>query len=282
MGHGLNGFDNHQDQSSESSSIEKFILAVVLAVMVLAGGATMARADVNPSSYQYVKYGLVGKKNAVSLSFDSGFNLDKALKNTPSSILMTNIVFPKELLPQNRYFPTCPVETILNSPQDCPEKSLIATGSGESLLRPKSNKSGAIISKLNISLHMYNNSKNKVYIRAYSNLSNRLILEGTILKSNDKRYSRVLSFVFPRGANTPVPGVIVQLQRMRLFVSGNYRGKNLFSLRCKTGKKLGFSYWSAFNINGETANANEDVFRINDLVISAVGNPLKQTVSCPK
>lgn len=285
MSHGLPGFDHHSDDSSHSGKAVALIVVIIIAlgcVFAFVNLVSVAFAASNPSDYQHVRYGLVGKKKSVSLSFESWFDTQEALKHTPASILVTNIVFPKELVPQANSFPKCEVQTILDSPQDCPKKSLLSEGFGESLLRPRSNTSGVIISKLKISLQMFNSFNNKIYIRAYSNLSNRLILEGTMKKSNDKRYSRVLSFVFPRGANTPVPGVIVQLQKINLFVTGNYNGKNLFSLKCKTGKKLNFSYWSAFNIDGEKATTDSNALVINDLVVGAIGNPLKQTVSCPK
>lgn len=268
----MNWYD-FEDKWPQSQSYKKFVCALcAIGLLLIGAGAAQAK----PGDLQYAQYKMTKTGSDLNVDFKSGVDGEASLKDLPFSTLIANIVIPKQLKINKRNLSSCKALTVLNEVQNCPKGSLMAKGQGISLLRPKG-ATGIVIHKVNLDLSMYSGPRNSIYVRAYSNLSKTIIIAGTLSPSKDPAYGQIISLVLPKGANSPVPGLIAQVSRIDLLVSEQFSGPGMFTLqKCK---KVNFGYWAAYNINAQAAQDGD--LSSSGLQISSIGNFIKVPVRCP-
>lgn len=258
---------------------QKLWVVAVVALIALCATDIAFAAD-KPSEFQKVNYTFIKEGRYLGVKFHSGIR-DEALSQLPFSTLVANIVLPKEVRINKGKLDSCDAITVLNSPNECSKHSFMSEGVGRSWLRPKGNRS-VVLNRLTISMGLYNGPRNDVYLRIYSNLSNRLIVPGKIMKG-PRGYGQRIKLTLPRGASAPVAGMVSQLSDMQFWVSEKYSKRDMFTLECDRGETVNFGYWAAYNVNQDMLDIGDDysVPNSHGLIINETGRLIKRPKACP-
>lgn len=295
-----------------TSAIFLSLVLSIVVMLVMAGGASAS-----PGTLQDFQVSLTsskagtGKKPAwvgvnlrpfhrdstLSGNANVGWNATGAFLETPPfATKYATIYFSKYIKFNNSKFPTCPLKTVLESPDSCPKLSEIGRGGKEikgsdgslakkdyALGGARAINSGDYVLATELTVRNFNLGNNKIALRVYNTLINQNVMDGTLstkLTSAEKKagYGSKLRIDIPQGLVESLPGIVSQLsdfnsglRKVTVKKSGKTYGFAGLT-GCPKNKTLNFGYQGEYNVNAEK-NAS-------GYVIGAKSELIKRTVKC--
>jgi hypothetical protein len=277
--------------------MKKSLLIAAVTALAVAVPASSAFAA-NPAEFQRFAAGVVGKAGtdakprAVQLNLHpfheygiAGGPTNIGGKNTgatnevPFSTVFANVYNDKALVFNLGSFPTCKLQTVLDTPDSCPKGSRVdvpSTASG--LVRTKGALPGLYTLFTDLEIKTFVLSKDTLALRVVTPLATAVI-EGKIGKATGsaaKKYGTRVRFTIPDGLIEPTQGLVSQLVDFNSGIKAvSSNGKPLVGLKkCPKSKKLNFGYNGEFTID-TTRSADQKSWKIGQ-----IGPRIDKTVAC--
>lgn len=290
------------------------VVAVLSLSLVVAG-----QAQASPSTLQDFQISLTSSKagtskkpnwvginmrpfhrdSTLSGSASAGWSATGAFLETPPfATKYATIYFSKYIKFNNSKFPTCPLKTVLESPNSCPKLSEIGRGGkpikgdpNGSLAKKdyalggaRAAKTGDYVLATELTVRNFNLGKNKIALRVYNTIINQNVMDGTLstsLTSAEKKagYGSKLRINIPQGLVESLPGIVSQLSDFnsglrKVTVKKSGKSYGFAGLTgCPKDKKLHFGYMGEYNIAAEKDAAG-------NYLIGAKSGILDRTVKC--
>ncbi len=280
---------------------------LIAAVTALAVTVPAASAFAMPAEFQRFSAGVVGKAGtdkkprAVQLNIhpfhdygikggptNAGGLNSGATMEAPFSTVFANVYTDKAIKYNLGSFPTCKLQTVLDSPDLCAKASRVDIPSSASgLVRVKGALPGiyTLFTELEIKTFIMKartpggpRVKDTLALRVKTPLVTAVI-EGKLMNatgSAKKLYGKVMRFTIPDGLIAPTEGLVSQLVDFNSGIKAtSSKGKPLVSLgACPKSKKLNFGYNGEFTIN-TTRNADQKSWKIMQ-----IGKRIDKKVPC--
>jgi hypothetical protein len=270
----------------------------IAAVTALAVAVPAASAFASPAKFQRFGAGVVGKAgsdakpNAVQLNLhpfheygilggatNVGGKNTGATNEVPFSTVFANVYNDKALVFNLASFPSCKLQTVLDTPDSCPAGSRVdvpSTASG--LVRVKGALPGLYTLFTDLEIKTFVLSKDTLALRVVTPLATAVI-EGKIGKATGsaaKKYGTRVRFTIPDGLIAPTDGLVSQLVDFNSGIKAvSSKGKPLVGLKkCPSSKKLNFGYNGEYTIN-TTKSADQKSWKIDE-----IGPRIDKTVAC--
>ena len=271
---------------------------LIAAVTALAVTVPAASAFATPAEFQRFAAGVVGKAGtdakprAVQIkihpfheygvaggpSNTGGLN-SGATMEAPFSTVYANVFTDKAIKYNLGSFPTCKLQTVLDSPDSCVKASRVdIPSSATGLVRTKGALPGIYTLATVLEIKTFVLSKDTLALRVVTPLVTAVI-EGKVGKATGaaaSKYGSRIRFTIPDGLIEPTPGLVSQLVDFDSGIKAvSSNGKPLVGLgKCPKNKKLNFGY------NGEyTVNAKKKADQ-RSWDITHVGPRIDKTVAC--
>jgi hypothetical protein len=271
---------------------------LIAAVTALAVAVPAASAFATPAEFQRFEAGLVGKAGtdakpkAVQIkilpfhvygvaggpSYTGGLNSGATMED-PFSTVFANVFTDKAIKYNLGSFPTCKLQTVLDSPDSCAKASRVdIPSSATGLVRTKGALPGIYTLATVLEIKTFVLSKDTLALRVVTPLVTAVI-EGKVGKATGaaaKKYGSRIRFTIPDGLIAPTDGLVSQLVDFNSGIKAvSSKGKPLVGLgKCPKSKKLNFGYNGEYTIN-TTKNADQKSWKIMQ-----VGPRIDKTVAC--
>jgi hypothetical protein len=271
---------------------------LIAAVTALAVAVPAASAFASPAEFQRFEAAVVGKAGtdakpkAVQLKIHpfhvygigggptntGGLNSGATMED-PFSTVYANVFTDKAIKYNLASFPTCKLQTVLDSPDSCVKASRVdIPSSATGLVRTKGALPGIYTLATVLEIKTFVLSKDTLALRVVTPLVTAVI-EGKIGKATGaaaKKYGSRIRFTIPDGLIAPTDGLVSQLVDFNSGIkAAYYKGKPGIGLgACPKNKKLNFGYNGEFTIN-TTKNADQKSWKIMQ-----VGPRIDKTVPC--
>jgi hypothetical protein len=257
-----------------------------------------ASAFATPAEFQRFEAGLVGKAGtdakprAVQIkihpfheygvaggpSNTGGLNSGATMED-PFSTVFANVFTDKAIKYNLGSFPTCKLQTVLDSPDSCAKASRVdIPSSATGLVRTKGALPGIYTLATVLEIKTFVLSKDTLALRVVTPLVTAVI-EGKVGKATGaaaKKYGSRIRFTIPDGLIAPTDGLVSQLVDFNSGIKAvSSKGKPLVGLgKCPKSKKLNIGYNGEYTIN-TTKNADQKSWKIMQ-----VGPRIDKTVAC--
>ncbi len=271
---------------------------LIAAVTALAVTVPAASAFATPAEFQRFSAGVVGKAGtdkkprAVQLNIhpfhdygikggptNAGGLNSGATMEAPFSTVFANVYTDKAIKYNLGSFPTCKLQTVLDSPDLCAKASRVdIPSSATGLVRTKGALPGIYTLATTLEIKTFILTKDTLALRVVTPLVTAVIV-GKIGKATGaaaKKYGSRIRFTIPDGLIAPTEGLVSQLVDFNSGIKAtSSKGKPLVSLgACPKSKKLNFGYNGEFTIN-TTRNADQKSWKIMQ-----IGTRIDKTVAC--
>ena len=271
---------------------------LIAAVTALAVTVPAASAFATPAEFQQFAAGVVGKAGtdakpkAVQLKIhpfhdygikggptNTGGLNSGATMEAPFSTVYANVFTDKAIKYNLGSFPTCKLQTVLDSPDSCAKASRVdIPSSATGLVRTKGALPGIYTLATVLEIKTFVLSKDTLALRVVTPLVTAVI-EGKVGKATGaaaKKYGSRIRFTIPDGLIAPTDGLVSQLVDFNSGIKAvSSKGKPLVGLgKCPKSKKLNFGYNGEYTIN-TTKNADQKSWKIMQ-----VGPRIDKTVAC--
>ena len=271
---------------------------LIAAVTALAVTVPAASAFATPAEFQRFAAGIVGKAGtdakpkAVQINIHpfheygiKGGPTNTGNKNTgatmeaPFSTVYANVFTDKAIKYNLGSFPTCKLQTVLDSPDSCVKASRVdIPSSATGLVRTKGALPGIYTLATVLEIKTFVLSKDTLALRVVTPLVTAVI-EGKVGKATGaaaSKYGSRIRFTIPDGLIAPTEGLVSQLVDFNSGIKAvSSNGKPLVGLgKCPSNKKLNIGYNGEYTIN-TTKNADQKSWKIMQ-----VGPRIDKTVAC--
>lgn len=181
------------------------------------------------------KKGTKAKPAGVALNVTTTTSAKDSSKNGTYATTLAVIRFDKNLKFNNSKFPTCDLQTVATSPEDCPKGSLVGTGKATAIV-------GAQQIKANPTIQAFNGPDGTLQlklIKAAGEVDSSGVLTGT-LKSDTGKYGKKLNVPIPPKLQNQL-GLYVTLTSFNTKISSKkYKGVSYATSSGCTGGKYKF------------------------------------------
>ena len=271
---------------------------LIAAVTALAVTVPAASAFATPAEFQRFAAGIVGKAGteakpkAVQIKIhpfhdygikggptNTGGLNSGATMEAPFSTVYANVFTDKAIKYNLGSFPTCKLQTVLDSPDSCVKASRVdIPSSATGLVRTKGALPGIYTLATVLEIKTFVLSKDTLALRVVTPLVTAVI-EGKVGKATGaaaSKYGSRIRFTIPDGLIAPTEGLVSQLVDFNSGIKAvSSNGKPLVGLgKCPKNKKLNFGYNGEYTIN-TTRNADQKSWKIMQ-----VGPRIDKTVAC--
>jgi hypothetical protein len=271
---------------------------LIAAVTALAVTVPAASAFATPAEFQRFAAGIVGKAGtdakpkAVQIKIhpfhdygikggptNTGGLNSGATMEAPFSTVYANVFTDKAIKYNLGSFPTCKLQTVLDSPDSCAKASRVdIPSSATGLVRTKGALPGIYTLATVLEIKTFVLSKDTLALRVVTPLVTAVI-EGKVGKATGaaaSKYGSRIRFTIPDGLIAPTEGLVSQLVDFNSGIKAvSSNGKPLVGLgKCPSNKKLNIGYNGEYTIN-TTKNADQKSWKIMQ-----VGPRIDKTVAC--